>query len=288
MDQEQPAAPPRPATDLATTSEATDHHDTPFAPLAATAPSSAETASGDAGAPFHGLFDDNAADQLVASDPSKKAPGETASLVIRQKDSIWPVKMAEIATGDANRYVELNALNPDKCKGGNWRNLFAGDKIVMPHDWARNIAKAGYQIEGSNPEPAKAVAQITVDSPANGGTYTTENPPRMIYTIHSEPGDRVSIHGALFCNEELVHHEDFADVCDKDGIVRRDAEVNWNAVGNCRLVTSISNIVNVKDPSGRTEDLDGVPFGPRETESSLQTTQFTISNASTLKTPPPV
>lgn len=84
-------------------------------------------------------------------------------LIIRPTDSIWPVKLAEICTGNANRYKELEPCNPHLMKGpGQWRNLYAGDEINLPQTWTRaerEKARArGYLIE---PPEAEAKQQET-------------------------------------------------------------------------------------------------------------------------------
>jgi hypothetical protein len=162
------------------------------------------------------------------ANPAGPKPGATATLVIRRTDSIWPVKMAELATGDARRYIELNGLNPDKCQNGNWRDLWAGDEIVMPREWAPHLMAAGYLIKGSNQEPAKAVPSLDIESPQNGGVYSVDSPPRMTFNIHSLPGDKVGLRGALWHNGKFLFNSDVQNVCDENGNVRWDDAMAHN------------------------------------------------------------
>lgn len=89
----------------------------------------------------------------VPADPKR------AWLHIRRADSIWPVKMAEIAVHNARRYTELNPLNPQHVRpdGGGWKDLYAGDDIYIPPSWAQALRDAGYEIheEGTDPEPVE-------------------------------------------------------------------------------------------------------------------------------------
>jgi hypothetical protein len=79
-----------------------------------------------------------------------------AYLVIQRTDSIWPVKVAEIARRDANRYVDLNPLNPHLQQGGNWHDLWAGDEINVPADWVGPLRDAGYVVLDGDPPPEPA------------------------------------------------------------------------------------------------------------------------------------
>ncbi|MCC7376602.1 MAG: hypothetical protein IT581_18225 [Verrucomicrobiales bacterium] len=75
--------------------------------------------------------------------PSRLGPGKGGptryKLVIRPTDSIWPVKLAEICTGDAARYRELEPDNRGLMReSGGWRGLVAGDEIVFPASWSED------------------------------------------------------------------------------------------------------------------------------------------------------
>lgn len=89
--------------------------------------------------------------------PARQSPGRRrAKLVIRRTDSIWPVKMAEIATGYATLYQALERVSDNqpllKPTGG-WRDLYAGDEIYLPEDWISEfdavgrLRAKGYQVE---------------------------------------------------------------------------------------------------------------------------------------------
>src|SRR5262245_56516389 len=65
-------------------------------------------------------------------------------LVIRPTDSIWPVKLAEICTLNANRYVELEPVNAHLMYGPRqWRDLKAGDEIHLPPAWTARERQRG-------------------------------------------------------------------------------------------------------------------------------------------------
>src|SRR5262249_25447858 len=94
-----------------------------------------------------------------------------AYLFIRRTDSIWPVKMAEIATGNANRYTELNPLNPHLCNSaGRWRDLWAGDQINIPADWVEPLRAAGYDIRVPPPPAPSPDALELMASPGPKAT----------------------------------------------------------------------------------------------------------------------
>jgi hypothetical protein len=97
-------------------------------------------------------------------------------LVIRgpegEKESIYPVKMAEITFGfaEANRHIELEPLNPHICKGHLQWNIGPHDEIFMPETWP--------------PEPLVArgfkVVPVDGDDPAAPEPPHLERAPRAV------------------------------------------------------------------------------------------------------------
>jgi hypothetical protein len=223
----------------------------------------ADTAAGgyDAGADAQ-----SAAAATDAASPAGATPGQTATLVIRRQDSIWPVKMAEIATGDARRYVELNPLNPDKCTNGNWRDLWAGDEIVMPSDWAAKLIEAGYQVKGQSPQPATAIPTLDIESPQNGGSYSSDSPPHITLNVHSVPGDTVGQRGVLMFNGQVLKVSDTQGTCDANGNLRWDNELKHNkGPGSYELIISAYNQVGTSD--AQTVKFTIVDDAPKKTAS---------------------
>lgn len=131
--------------------------------------------------------------------PPTPAEPKRAWLHIRRTDSIWPVKMAEIAVHDARRYTELNPLNPQHLRpdGGGWKDLYAGDDIYIPPSWAQALRDAGYEIheEGADLEPTEP----PLDDAIGCGEH-------HLVTPYRDPVGRAAVRRAevLFFGEEEV------------------------------------------------------------------------------------
>jgi hypothetical protein len=101
--------------------------------------------------------------QFFADDQPPPPPPKTKKpyLLIRRIDQIFPVKIAEISTGDANQWPQLNPLNPGSLLDPNnpsagWRNMKPGERIYLPippqvpFEWGPALLKAGYDIRDEN------------------------------------------------------------------------------------------------------------------------------------------
>jgi hypothetical protein len=132
--------------------------------------------------------------------------------------------MAEIATGDARKYLLLNPLNPDKCVGGNWRGLYAGDEIIMPRMWASPLIDAGYQVAGFMPKPSVTAPTVEITSPQQGATYWSEIGPGINVVGHSVPGDTLKFRIGLRRNGKLVGIRVVSHICDGNGVAKMGSE----------------------------------------------------------------
>ncbi len=81
-------------------------------------------------------------------------------LIVNNHTQTYPVRLAEIGAGDANRYKEMNPLNPGRQIPGDrgWYAPQIGDKLFLPRDWDRNALRAkGYDVFDGEPDPPPIV-----------------------------------------------------------------------------------------------------------------------------------
>lgn len=106
---------------------------------------------------------------------------------------VYPVKLAQQATGDANDYVRsLDPLNPHLCVHGSW-SLRVHDEINLPPQYAAGlrdfIVREHYEIHLAPPEPAPAPAVrdanvidcgvAHLDGPYAGAPHRRANPRKV-------------------------------------------------------------------------------------------------------------
>jgi hypothetical protein len=81
---------------------------------------------------------------------SRAAERPRPSVYVRLKhgDSVWPVKIAKIGSGNKNNYDQLVAMNPHLVSpSGAWRTMFPGDEVCIPPEWAQNLRDRGFLIK---------------------------------------------------------------------------------------------------------------------------------------------
>jgi hypothetical protein len=112
-------------------------------------------------------------------------------LKIRPVDSIWPSKIAEIATGNGSNYTELGPINPhltDPPGSNHWKNLEAGDEINLPESWASKLAARGYDIRRDG---APAPAPIPDIVPEPEPSYPSGPGPSQVLPVrYNQPTQR--------------------------------------------------------------------------------------------------
>ena len=81
----------------------------------------------------------------------RRAPGRmrpSVFVVMRPKDSVWPVKLAKIGSGNKGSFDHLVALNPHLVStAGNWPHMTAGDEVNIPPEWADNLRNKGFLVK---------------------------------------------------------------------------------------------------------------------------------------------
>jgi hypothetical protein len=90
-----------------------------------------------------------AAERQAAYDrraPARQRP--SMFVVMRPRDSVWPVKLAKIGSGNKGSFDHLVALNPHLVSaGGNWPHMMAGDEVNIPPEWADNLRNKGFLVK---------------------------------------------------------------------------------------------------------------------------------------------
>jgi len=67
---------------------------------------------------------------------------------LKHGDSVWPVKIAKIGSGNKNNFDQLVAMNPHLVSpSGAWRQMFPGDEVCIPPQWAQNLRDRGFIIQ---------------------------------------------------------------------------------------------------------------------------------------------
>jgi hypothetical protein len=94
-----------------------------------------------------------AAQQEVAASappPDRRAserPRPSVYVKIRHSDSVFPVKIAKIGSGNKNNFDQLVAMNPHLVSpSGAWRQMFPGDEVCIPPEWAERLRQRGFLI----------------------------------------------------------------------------------------------------------------------------------------------
>jgi hypothetical protein len=93
------------------------------------------------------------AEEAAAQQPTydRRAPARqrpSMFVVMRPRDSVWPVKLAKIGSGNKGSYDHLVALNPHLVStGGNWPHMTAGDEVNIPPEWADNLRNKGFLVK---------------------------------------------------------------------------------------------------------------------------------------------
>ena len=83
--------------------------------------------------------------------PDRRAPARPRPSVyvkLKHGDSVWPVKLAKIGSGNKNNYDQLVTMNPHLVSpSGAWRQMFPGDEVCIPPEWAQNLRDRGFLIK---------------------------------------------------------------------------------------------------------------------------------------------
>ena len=83
--------------------------------------------------------------------PDRRAverPRPSVYVKLKHSDSVWPVKLAKIGSGNKNNYDQLVAMNPHLVSPtGAWRQMFPGDEVCIPPEWAQNLRDRGFLIK---------------------------------------------------------------------------------------------------------------------------------------------
>ena len=75
-------------------------------------------------------------------------PTPSAYVLIRPSDSVWPVKLAKIGSGNRRSFDQLIALNPHLVPmSGNWPQMFAGDEVNVPMQWVEALRRKGFLVK---------------------------------------------------------------------------------------------------------------------------------------------
>jgi hypothetical protein len=149
--------------------------------------------------------------------PSSPRPLAQPYLIVNDHTQTYPVKLAEIATGDANRYRELYPLNPGRQIPGDrgWYGPKVGDVIWLPRDWDRaKLREKHYDVFDNEPpsepdpdaplpfERAPAVVSCSYHHPVHPADKSPERrgAVRAVELVMLEPGDTPKICGAQDCD----------------------------------------------------------------------------------------
>jgi peptidoglycan hydrolase-like protein with peptidoglycan-binding domain len=98
---------------------------------------------------------------------SSSAAESAAYLVVDDQHQTYPAELAEIATGDPNRWPDLNDLNPSMVRpdGGGWYPPQVGQKIFIPDDWDLGaLVAANYECHGAG-AGTTTEARMPLDAP---------------------------------------------------------------------------------------------------------------------------
>jgi hypothetical protein len=83
--------------------------------------------------------------------PDRRAaerPRPSTYVKLKHGDSVWPVKLAKIGSGNKNNFDQLVAMNPHLVSpSGAWRQMFPGDEVCIPPEWASNLRERGFLIK---------------------------------------------------------------------------------------------------------------------------------------------
>lgn len=111
-------------------------------------------------------------------------------------DSPW--RVAQVVTGDGNRYKELFAANPTKAvSGGNFTSFLVGERIALPTTWNLYIAEDGTPSGGKVLDPPSSVIDLGGDTTPGAttavgtdtsGTYVASLPAGRVTAIKLELG----------------------------------------------------------------------------------------------------
>ena len=86
--------------------------------------------------------------QMTTDRRSPVRPTPSAHVVIRPSDSVWPVKLAKIGSGNKRSYDQLVELNPHLVSlSGNWPQLYTGDEVNVPVQWTENLRSKGFLVK---------------------------------------------------------------------------------------------------------------------------------------------
>jgi hypothetical protein len=75
-------------------------------------------------------------------------PRPSVYVKLKHGDSVWPVKIAKIGSGNKNNYDQLVAMNPHLVSpSGAWRQMNPGDEVCIPPEWSQNLRDRGFLIK---------------------------------------------------------------------------------------------------------------------------------------------
>jgi len=106
----------------------------------------------------------------------------------------WPAKVAQLVTGDANRWPEFTRANPQvpKDSSGNFTRFYPGDRLRLPLTWNQYVYADGSGVSGGAPLPAPApvpsVIPPTPQQPPSAGNYANTLPTGGIAFVKAQLG----------------------------------------------------------------------------------------------------
>ena len=79
---------------------------------------------------------------------ARPRPRPSVYVKLRHGDSVWPVKLAKIGSGNKSSFDQLVAMNPHLVSpSGAWAQMFPGDEVCIPPVWAENLRARGFLIK---------------------------------------------------------------------------------------------------------------------------------------------
>ena len=98
----------------------------------------------------HGAMQAAAEQAAFQAAPVASVPRPRPSIYVQMRhgDSVWPAKLAKIGSGNKSSYIQLAAMNPHLASPtGDWRQMFPGDEVCIPAEWASNLRDRGFLVK---------------------------------------------------------------------------------------------------------------------------------------------